>query len=319
MSNRPLKNKKKVVIEEEDHEVEYRPPGRTSRDLIIQIGVTFLIVSFILAPMLVFVFSDSSVPVQQQQQQQQGDLQNDLEAQIKHYSTELGKNPNDPTALANLAFYTTQKAASLPPTPESETQKMTLLKEAEGNFRKALEKDANYGFAQVELAKNLTIQKNYDEANKLIEQALKGAEENLGSSDPAKSAEAKAQKVQMLGLMAYMLMEKNDSKGAIAKIDEAVLVDPGNPQLYKQRAVMHFQNGDKEAARKDLTTMVDIGQKSGDQNATMEGQMMLQMLDQPQPTPGATPVVNVTPGAEGTSTTINLATPAATPSAPATP
>ena len=38
MSNRPLKNKKKVVLEEEDHEVEYRPPGRTSRDVIVQLG-----------------------------------------------------------------------------------------------------------------------------------------------------------------------------------------------------------------------------------------------------------------------------------------
>lgn len=319
MSNRPIKNKKKVVLEEEDHEVEYRPPGRTSRDLVIQIGVSVLIISFILAPMLVFVFSDRSVPAQQQQQQQQGDLQNDVEAQIKHYSTELGKNPNDPTVLANLAFYTTQKAASLPPTPESENQKMTLLKEAEGNFRKALEKDGNYGFAQVELAKNLTIQKNYDEANKLIDQALQSAEENLSSSDAAKAAEARAQKVQMLGLMAYMLMEKKDSKGAIAKMDEAIQVDPGNPQLYKQRAVMNFQNGDKEAARKDLTTMVDIGQKSGDQNAALEGQAYLQMLDQPQPTPGATPGVVVTPGPEGTSTEVALPTPGAAPSAPATP
>lgn len=325
MSNRPLKNKKKVVLEEEDHEVEYRPPGRTSRDVIVQLGVTFLIVSFILAPMLVFVFSDRSTPAQQQQAQQQQDPKNDIEGQIKQYSTELSKNPGDPATLANLAYYTTQKAGML---PETDNQRMTLLKEAEGNFRKALEKDANYGFAQAELAKNLAIQKNYDEANKLIEQAMKSADADLTSSDPAKAADAKARKVEMLRVSAIILIEKKDMKGGLEKFSEAIAVDPGNPQLYKQRAFLYMQNNDKESARKDLTTMVDIGQKSGDQNAAMEGQMYLQSLDQPIPTPGATsaPVVNITPGAQGTPTTVVIpptpaapGTPATAPSAPATP
>ena len=325
MSNRPLKNKKKVVLEEEDHEVEYRPPGRTSRDIVIQFGVTILIVAFILAPMLVFVFSDSSTPAQQQQQaEHQQDPRNDIEGQIKQYSTELSKNPDDPATLANLAYYTTQKAGML---PETDNQRMTLLKEAEGNFRKALEKDANYGFAQAELAKNLAVQKNYDEANKLIEQAMKSADADLASSDPAKAADAKARKVEMLRVSAIILIERKDVKGGLEKFSEAIAVDPGNPQLYKQRAFLYMQNNDKESARKDLTTMVDIGQKSGDQNAAMEGQMYLQSLDQPMPTPGATsaPVVTITPGTQGTPTTVVIPTPAApgtpvtTPSAPATP
>ena len=124
MSNRPQKNKKKVVVEDEqDQDVEYRPPGKGTKDLIVQFGVTILILSFVLAPMLVFVFGESPAP-QQPQQQQQVD---DTEQQIKHYSGELAKNPDDPANLANLAFYTTQKAMQLPPTPESETQRMTLL------------------------------------------------------------------------------------------------------------------------------------------------------------------------------------------------
>jgi tetratricopeptide (TPR) repeat protein len=325
MSNRPLKNKKKVVVEEEalDHEVEYRPPGKTTRDHIIQIGVVILILSFFLAPMLVFVMSPAPQPAQQQQQQV-----NENEEQIKFYSGELAKKPNDPTVLANLGYYTTMKAAQMPPTPENENLRQTLLKESEGNLRKALENDPKYGFAQAELARNLTFQKNFDEAAAFLDQALKSAEDNLGSSDTAVAAEAQARKIQLLGLSAELLLEKKDIPGALAKMDDAIKIAPGNPQLYKQRAVVHYTNNDKDAARKDLTTMVDIGQKSGDQNAAMEGQMMLQILDQPaqSPTPGATPatgttpaagpVTVVTPSAAGTPVTVTLP---ATPAAPATP
>ncbi len=326
MSNRPLKNKKKVVVEEEhdptqEHEIEYRPPGKTSKDIIVQIGVTVLICSFILAPMLVFVLSPSTpqAPTQQQQAQQQDDTDN----QIKHYSEEVTKNPNDSAALANLAFYTTQKAMRLPPAPENENQRMTLLKEAEGNFRKALEKDNAYGFAQAELARNLIFQKNYSEANAFIEQAMKTADTKIAGEDKNAATEAQSRKVQLLVLAAGLVAEQNDMPGAIKKLDEAIALAPGNPQLYKQRAAMHYQTQNKDAARKDLMTMVDIGQKSGDQNAAMEGQMMLQMLDQPAPT--ATPVAPgaaATPGASvpapSAAGTPGASAPA-TPTAPATP
>jgi hypothetical protein len=324
MSNRPIKSKKKVVVsEEQEQEIEYRAPGRSSRDLIIQVGVSILILSFVLAPMLVFVFTDTPAPAPPQQQQQA----DDTEQQIKHYSSELAKNPNDPAALANLAYYTTQKAMRLPPTPESENQRMTLLKEAEGNFRKALDKDSKYGFAQAELARNLIFQKNFEEAGSFIDQALKDAEESVASADEKGAAEARSRKVQLLGLAAGLTAEKGDVPGAILKINEAIALEPGNPQLYKQRAIMHYQNKDKDSAKKDLTTMVDIGQKSGDQNAAMEGQMMLQMLEQPAPTatPGA--VATPVPGTSGSpAATTSVATPAAvatpvtqpaTPAAPA--
>lgn len=310
MSNRPLKNKKKVVVEEEheqDHEVEYRPRGKTSKDIVVQIGVTVLICSFVLAPMLVFVLSPSTptAPTQQQQAQQQDDTDN----QIKTYSEEVTRNPGDPAALANLAFYTTQKATRLAPSPENETQRMTLLKEAEGNFRKALEKDAAYGFAQAELARNLIFQKNYAEATAFIDQAMKTADTKIAGEDKTAATEAQSQKVQLLVLSAGLVAEQNDMPGAITKIDEAIALAPGNPQLYKQRAAMHYQNQNKDAARKDLMTMVDIGQKSGDQNAAMEGQMMLQMLDQPMPT--------ATPGAPGAATTPAPGAAAPAPAAPA--
>lgn len=297
MSNRPMKNKKKVVVEDSDeHDVEYRPPGRTSRDLVIQVGVSFLIIAFILAPMLVFVMSPTVEPQAQEQQQQQ----DDTDAQIQHYSQEVAKNPGDAIALANLAFYTTQKATALPPTPESETMKMTLLKEAEGNFRKSLETDPAYGFAQAELAKNLILQQNYDEAEAFISKSMKDLEGKLTSSDTAVVAESENHKVQLLGLSAVIVAERGDLPGAIAKVNEAIEMMPGNPQLYKQRAIMHFQNNDKDATRKDLTTMVDIGQKTGDQNAAMEGQMMLQMLDQPEPTPLPATATPAAPAATAT-------------------
>lgn len=342
MSNRPLKNKKKVVVEEEmtaeEHEVEYRPPGRTSRDLVIQIGVAFLIISFILAPMLVFIFSDPPERVPQRNQQQQ--QQDDLEAQIANFSKELASKPDDPTVLTNLGLLTNQKAdrmqGTAPGTPE-DNKRMALLKESEGYLRKALEKDGKYALAQQELAKNLILQSNFEEAQTLIAGLLTEANSNLTSSDAKVAADAKGQKTQFLMLESIILSEKGDKPAAIAKLGEVIEVNPGAPEAYMQRGRLHAENNDKAAARKDFETLVDIGQKTGNQNAAMYGQLLLQELDKPlAPAPGATP------GAAGTPTVITIpasgtpapgaatpaapvaATPAApvapaTPSAPATP
>ena len=152
---------------------------------------------------------------------------------------------------------------------------------------------------------------------------MKDADETMASSEEKTVAEGRSRKVQLLGLSAVLLAEKDSISAAIGKLDEAIALEPGNPQLYKQRAFMHMSTENKEAAKKDLTIMVDIGQKSGDQNAAMEGQMLIQMLDQPlataspsaEGTPGApVPVATVTPGS---ATTVTL--PQATPTAPATP
>lgn len=310
MSNRPIRNKKKVVVEDQqESEVEYRPPGRSGRDIMVQVGVTMLIIAFILAPMLGLFFSDSPDPVQQQQQQQQAD---DDEQQIKRYSEDLAKDPDNAVTLANLGYYTTQKAGKLQMMGQDDNQAGTLLAQAEGYLRKSLEKDSNYGFAQAELAKNLLLQDKYDEAKSFIEQGLKDVEANLASTDAKVSAEAKARKAEFLNMAAFMELKSGSVDGAISKMNEVIALTPGNPELYQRRASYFIEKGDKESAKKDFATMVDIGQKTGNQQAALIGQMMLEQIDKPP--------VTATPAAPGSP--VEAASPASTtpaPTAPSTP
>ncbi len=312
MSNRPIKNKKKVVVEEqEDTEVEYRPPGKSGKDIVVQVGVTMLIIAFILAPMLGLLFSDSPEVVQQQAQQQQQQA-DDVEQQIKKYSEELAKDPNNAVTLANLGYYTTQKAGRMQMMGEDETQSKTLMAQAEGYLRKSLEKDPSYGFAQSELARNLLAQDKQDEAKSFLDQGLKDVETNLASDDVKVSSEAKARKAELLGMAAFLEYKAGNVDGAIAKMGEVIALTPGNPELYQRRASFYMEKNDKESAKKDLATMVDIGQKTGNQQAAMIGQMMLEQIDRPP--------VTVTPGTTGTpEVKVVTSTPTPASKAPATP
>ncbi len=310
MSNRPIRNKKKVVVEDQQEpEVEYRPPGRTGRDIVIQGGVAMLIIAFILAPMLGLFFSDSPDPVQQQQQQQQ--QADDDEQQIKRYSEELAKDPNNAVTLANLGYYTTQKAGKLQMMGQDDNQAQTLLAQAEGYLRKSLEKDSNYGFAQSELAKNLLLQDKHEEAKSFIEQGLKDVETNLASADTKVSAEAKARKAEFLNMAAFMELKAGSVDGAISKMNEVIALTPGNPELYQRRASYFMEKGDKESAKKDFATMVDIGQKTGNQQAALIGQMMLEQIDKPPviatPDVSDTPAAVASPGAAATSASAPVA------------
>lgn len=319
MSNRPLKNKKKVVVEDQDDSVvEYRPPGRSGRDLMIQLAVGLLILAFVLAPMLGLFFGETADPVASGQQQQQVD---DTEQQIQRYSEELAKDPNNPVTLANLGFYTTEKAGKLQAMGQDQAQADTLLAQAEGYLRKSLEMDPTYGFAQSELAKTLLLQKKNDEAKTLIEQGLKDAEGNLNAEDSKVATEAKARKAELLNMSAFLEYQAGSVDGAIAKMDEVIALTPGNAELYQRRAMYFMEKGDKEAAKADLAIMVDIGQRTGNQQAAMIGQMLLEQIDKPAPT--ATPVGSATPGASpavAPATPAAVATPAGgSPSAAATP
>lgn len=307
MSNRPIKTKKKYVPEiEEDPDVEYTPPGRSPKDIIIQIGVGILVVAFLMTSGLVCVLPDQAEQVQQSPTEQV----DETTVQIQQYSKQLEKDPNDAVARANLGYYQGIKAVGMPATPESETEKKTLLLTAEDNLRKSLEKDPNYGFAQLELGRNLLMQEKLDEAATFISMGMKDAEEKLTSSDEKVMNEGKNQKAELLRLSSVVALQQGNNEEALAKLSEVIEIKPGDPSVYIQRAQVHRQLGDNDSARKDFNTVVDIGQKTGNQQAVVIGQAMLEDMDRPA-TP-ATPEAAASPDAASTTPATS-----ATPTAPA--
>lgn len=274
MSNRPVKKKKQAVeITEEDFNVEWTPPPRTARDRIIQVGVIILIIAFLL-PAITCMAVDTPSPEQQQQQAAQLDP---IAEQIKVFSEQVAQNPKDPNALANLGLYTTYKAMQ----EQQDNERMTLLATAEKYLRDALVVDPDYAMATRELARNLYVQKKTTDAQETIEAALKKADEKLGSQDETEVNEAKSTKVELLSLSAAISADQGSKDEALKKLGDAIELKPGEASLYITRAQFHHQFNDKESAKKDLTTAVDIGQKIGDQQAVAQGQQMLEMIDAP--------------------------------------
>lgn len=294
MSNRPVKKKKVVEITQEDFEVEWTPPSRTGRDRFIQFGVLFLIICFLL-PTVVCAFPGENVPEAGQQPVQQTD---EVESAIKNYSEQLSRKPNDPNVLANLAYYMTQKAERiLPKEGEENIERLTVLANAEKYFRDALAQDPEYGFAQLELARNLMVQEKPEEANELVVKALAKADENLGSEDEAVVNKAKNQKVELLKLSAVADLRAGNQEKALEKLTEMITLKPGEASLYLGRGEIYWKSENKDAARKDFELAVDIGQKTGDQRAVAVGQAMIEAMDNPQPIPELSPEIKPEPTA----------------------
>lgn len=277
MSNRPIKKKKpEIEITEEDFNVEWTPPPRTARDRIIQVGVLILIGAFLLPAITCAKFSGANNQAAQKQQQQQ-QQQDPIEQQIKQYAQQVAANPKDPAALANLGLYTTFKAAQ----QSDEKEKMTLLVTAEKYLRDALAQDENYALATRELARNLYLQDKKDKAQEVIDAALTKADEQMASKDEKEVNAAKSSKVDLLNLSAAIVADQGNKEEALKKLGEAIELKPGEPSLYLTRAQFKVQFGDKEAAKKDIATAVDIGQKIGDQQSVARGQQMMEALDNP--------------------------------------
>ena len=303
MSNRPVKKKKVVEITQEDFDVEWTPPPRTARDRLIQFGVGFLILCFLL-PAVTCAVSRSPQTDPDQQQAQQVD---EVEQNIQRFSKQLAEDPNNAATLANLGYYTNIKAART----EDQTEKMTLLATSEKYLRDSLAQDAEYGFAQSELAKSLMLQDKNDEAAELLNKGLEKAEADLNSDDEKTAADAKARKGELLRLSSTLDVRAGNNEAAIEKLNQVVDLKPGDPVNYMARAELNTQLGNKDAAVEDYNTVVTIGQQTGNQQMVMVGQMMIEQLKNPAPemTPGAV----VTPGAEAAPEA--AATPAATPEA----
>lgn len=275
MSNRPVKKKKVVEITQEDFDVEWTPPKNSARDRIIQFGVLFLIIAFLLPAVTCAVVPDPETNPQQPIQQ------NPIEQQIKVFSKQLADNPDDAAALANLGYYTTIKAIMMDPN-DPDNARMTTLVTAEKYLRDAVAKDPEFTFATAELGRNLMLQEKNDEAATLVEEALVKVEPKLSSEDETKLNEAKADKIKLLTLSAELDVRKKKFADALGKMTQAIEVKPGDAKLYLHRAQVYMTAGDMKAARADMEKGVDIGQKTGDQSAVKQGQQMIESLDKPQ-------------------------------------
>lgn len=308
LTDRPKKSRKReeeIDIEntyEDETILDVYERPRTKKEVFLQIATAILVVAFLMTSGMMCVVGgggsngapngDPNQPVQQI---------DDTAQQIERYSKELQEKPGDVAVLANLAYYLGQRASNLEPTEENKQSRMTDLALAEGHLRKALETDPNYAFAQSELGKNLLMQENYEEARKFLEVAKSSTDEGIASDDEKTKNEATNRRAEIIRLLAIADVSEGKVAEALVLTNQALELKPGEPNLYLQRYQIFMQMGDKESARKDLMTLIDVGQKTRNQQAAAIGQALLEQMNKeeaaPAPSGSPAPVPSASPSA----------------------
>lgn len=255
--------------EGEEQERQISPQERR-RQIMIQVGVWFLVLVFAMTSGVMCFNIGSNEQASQQVQQQ---AQDPIQAEIDRWTSQVGANPNDPVALANLGHYWARKAATLPtreeaaaasPTPAAAspspgapspaaTPQMSqeeAVARAEEYLQRALEKDPSYAFALQQLAEVRMMQKKPAEARALLEKILALAAAPIPEGeDPATIEANRATQTNRarMGLASVEAREKNYDK-ALEILAQVVKEQPGNVEAYMMRAgVLHEQDRMPEA------------------------------------------------------------------------
>ncbi len=301
----------KRELEEEVKAREISPEERRKK-IIIDIGVGILLLAFLTTSGITCVNLNQFTPPPQEQSQE-GPVDRTA-AELKRWQEEVAKTPNDANALANLGFY--QMARGLEVYATDEPNKQKDLEAAMANFDAALKVDPDYGFAQQQRARIYLVQEKLPEAKAGYEAMLASAQKPVPADAKNKEAAERSHKdneVQAHLGLASIAMGQKQMPVALQHLDKAIELDPGNVESYGQRATIHFKMKQKELARKDMETIVEIGKATRNQNVAASAEQFIYMMDNNLiPDEDATPAPPATPGA---------ATPAvpATPGTPATP
>jgi len=262
-------------------------PQERRRQIMIQVGVWFLVVVFAMTSG-VMCFSPSAE--EQNQQAAQATPQDEIQVEIDRWTREVGSSPNDPVALANLGHYWRLKAETLrskdaapAPAPAqspaaspqaSPTPQMTreqAWSQAEEYLERAVKSDSNYAFALQEMAELRMDQERNPEARALLQKILALAEEPVPEGqDPTTimANRANRRNMALLSMVRLEAAEKNYDR-ALQTLDELHTADPGNLEVYGLRAQIHRARGDLGEALKAYDEVIKVGQGMQDQGMVL--------------------------------------------------
>ena len=313
------KRKAEKKAAEAEKSVKELTPVEQRRERIIQFGVGILVVAFMMTSGIVCVNLNPETETTQQQQERTID---DVQQGINTWKEELGKNPDDAAALANLGFYYNRRALQLKEDAQKD-ERAKILDLARTNLEKAIEKDPDYVFSYQELSQTFIILEKNEEARKILNKGLEKAKlEGVPEED---LPQAEGNRVQLLmGLAAVEIEEKNYDE-ALKHLDDGIKIKPGEAKLYLHRAMAFHKLERMEEAEKALDMAADIGQNMRDQETLYMVEIIRrQLFPDATPTPGA-PTGDATPTGEATpeneATPVSEATPTeeASPVSEATP
>ncbi|MCR5661261.1 MAG: hypothetical protein K6G50_03910 [bacterium] len=223
-------------------------PQERRRSFLIQAGVWFLVIAFCMTSgIMCFSIGGQEKQVAEQQAAEQADP---VQAEIDRWTNLVSSNPNDAVALANLGYYWTQKADTLPENVTGEEGKdgdkdgkpavsrAQALASAEEYLDRAVKADPNYAFAIQKLAELRILQKKNDEAKSLYEQVITLSDQPVAEDEDKETIEAQRsnQRCQArMGLAALYMLEKNFD-AACGEIDKVLAEQPGSMEAFMLKA-----------------------------------------------------------------------------------
>ena len=310
---KPLSPKELAALREEKEKSRELSPQERQRRMIINFGVGLLLLAFGTTSGITCISSNSTSQAASStaNEDQKAKALSPADAEIERWQGELAKKPNDPSVLANLAFYYVERGDG---SRNPEVAKKDYA-EAGKHLDAALKVDPGYSFALRLAGKAKMSEGKLDEAQKLCEAALKSSQKPIDAKDPEKAAKennAKAEQVQDRMVLAELAHRKKNLKETLVQLNEVIKLDPGSLEAYFARAQTLIEDKQPEAARKDLGVVIKISEAMGGTvslRASQQAQMMLNQLDAGAPNPTA----SKTPGASGTPTAVATPAPVAMP------
>lgn len=332
----PLSRYKKKKKKAEEDEPIVLSPAQRRRRLLIHIGTWFLVAVFALTSGIMCVNISGPQGQQGQQTEEMLDPVKRLEAEVKMWEEQVGRNPQDALARANLGFYLMllarargQQAAL--PTPEGSpaspaaspaspqaspasppaspapsppasrpSPDAQTLARASQELEQAIKLDPDLLFAYQRLADVRFFQGRPAEARQLLATVLEKAEQPVpqGQDPVTWQASRNSARVEAYLSLAQMDLEEKKYRSAIDQAGKALELDPGQINGYRIRAEAWQALGDKDRARADLLAASDIALKTQNQQVWLEilGEIY-QMDGKLPPMPGVIPQTGLSPAA----------------------
>ncbi len=179
------------------------------------------------------------------------------EANVEYYKKQVMETPTDANSWNNLAssyFY------------------MEKYPEAIDAYKKAIELEPKNTIPMKRLAMVYASQKQFDEAKKILEEAL--------------PLEDDANKQTVYELMARVSFESDNVDEAIAHMKKAIEHDKGQPKYYVALTQFYMKKKDNENAKKTIEEGTVIAKAMGDSQSEMILKLYKDTIDKPKAVPG---------------------------------
>ena len=289
-------NIQRKAVRQADAEIREISPQEKRRQFFLNVGVWLLVIVFCMTSgIMCFSIGDKNGD-QNDQEQAQTQQRDEIQSEIDRYTQEVANDAQNVEALAKLGYYWLQKGMASPKA-ESLKKKAAKAKQADGDkdggeaeekhevskeeafanardyLTKALNLDKNHIFAKKNLADLDAEENHYESARKAYNEILAFCKEPVkvkeGEDETSVQVGRNNQRVDVDLSLAKLNMRDNKLEEAVACLDDAVSVDPGNIEAYTMKAFIYSEANQFPKAHEAYKSALAIAVNMGELNSAL--------------------------------------------------